>query len=66
MRALVRLMLSLEEGVYTEKVQDDNLGGIEQCGWKSRWRSYRKPNIAGTMLCKRDLREQEDEACLKV
>jgi hypothetical protein len=54
MRALMKLMLSLEEGVYAEKVQDDDLGGIEGCRWKSRWRLYRKPNIAGTMLSKRE------------
>jgi hypothetical protein len=29
MRALMKLMLSLEEGVYAEKVQDDDLGGFE-------------------------------------
>jgi hypothetical protein len=29
MRALMMLMLSLEEGVYAEKVPDDGLGGIE-------------------------------------
>jgi hypothetical protein len=29
MRALMKLMLSLEGGVYVEKVQDDDLGGME-------------------------------------
>jgi hypothetical protein len=29
MKALVKLMLSLEEGVYAEKILDDDLGGME-------------------------------------
>jgi hypothetical protein len=29
MKALMKLMLSLEEGVYAEKIQDDDLGGTE-------------------------------------
>jgi hypothetical protein len=28
MKALMKLMLSLEEGVYAEKVLDDDLGGV--------------------------------------
>jgi hypothetical protein len=29
MKALMKLMLSLEEGVYAEKVLNDDLGGIQ-------------------------------------
>jgi hypothetical protein len=29
MRALMKLMMILEEGVYAENVLDDDLGGIE-------------------------------------
>jgi hypothetical protein len=48
----VMLVLVLVEGLYSEEVADN--GGIEGCGWKSRYRLYRKPNVAGTILSKRE------------
>jgi hypothetical protein len=46
------VVLVLVEGLYAEEVADN--GGIEGCGWKSRYRLYRKPNVAGTILSKRE------------